>query len=173
MYLDGEAFFEVATDTARPFIVHTASGTARALGTKFDVHAYGDSPSMSVVVAEGAVAVKGVAESPDSLILRRADLGRLWTDGRLDHSTNVDISAYLAWTRDELVFDRTPVPEVVRQLARWYGIDVRLGDSVLVGHAVTAWIGSQSFIDAIHTIAATLGARVEDRGSSYLLWSRQ
>src|SRR5438034_4440742 len=57
VYLEGEAYFSVVHDTARPFVVHTPHSAIRAIGTRFGVHAYGDAAAERVAVAEGAVAL--------------------------------------------------------------------------------------------------------------------
>src|SRR5690348_15176219 len=57
VYLDGEAYFRVAHDAARPFVVHTASGAIRDLGTAFGVRAYTDAARERVAVIEGSVAL--------------------------------------------------------------------------------------------------------------------
>ncbi len=177
VYLEGEALFDVAHDPTRPFLVHARHATARDIGTRFNVRAYGDAPDVAVLVTEGSVSLTGAAAGAapaarDSLILRRADLGRIHEGGRLAVAHNADTTNYLAWTRGELVFDRTPVPEAVTQLARWYGVDVRLGDPGLAHHALTTSLGTQPFAEAIGLIATALDARVERRGASYLLFAK-
>src|SRR5260370_12988010 len=57
VYLEGEAYFSVVHDAARPFIVHTASGAIQDIGTRFGVHAYGDAERERVAAGEGAVAL--------------------------------------------------------------------------------------------------------------------
>src|SRR6267378_4397219 len=59
VYLEGEAYFRVVHDAARPFVVHTAGGAIRDIGTAFGVRAYGDAARERVAVVEGAVAVTG------------------------------------------------------------------------------------------------------------------
>src|SRR5256886_6694326 len=57
VYLDGEGFFRVVHDAARPFVVHTPGGAVRDIGTRFGIHAYSDAARERVAVVEGAVAV--------------------------------------------------------------------------------------------------------------------
>src|SRR5256885_2909792 len=57
VYLDGEGFFRVVHDAARPFVVHTPGGAVRDIGTRFGIHAYSDAARERVAVIEGAVAV--------------------------------------------------------------------------------------------------------------------
>jgi hypothetical protein len=59
VYLDGEAFFEVAHDASRPFIVRAARGTARAVGTKFNIDAYYSSPELAVLVVRQSDGIPG------------------------------------------------------------------------------------------------------------------
>jgi len=173
VYLDGEAYFEVAHDPGRPFAVHTARAVARDLGTKFNVRAYHDTGDIVVAVAEGAVGLKASGRpAADSLVLRRADVGRTTADGRLSVTHAVELNAYLAWTRGELVFDRTPSTEAIAQINRWYGVDVRLGDSTLATYSLTTTLSTQPFSQALAIVAAALDAGVQRQGSSYLLLAK-
>src|SRR6266571_8994863 len=57
VYLEGEAYFSVVHDAARPFIVHTAGGAIQDIGTRFGVHAYGNAERERVAVVDGAAAL--------------------------------------------------------------------------------------------------------------------
>src|SRR2546425_3860675 len=59
VYLEGEAYFSVVHDAARPFVVHTGSGAIRDIGTRFGVHAYGGAARERIAVGGGAGALAG------------------------------------------------------------------------------------------------------------------
>ncbi|MGH7719263.1 MAG: FecR domain-containing protein [Gemmatimonadaceae bacterium] len=187
VYLEGEAYLAVASDPRRPFIVHTARGTARALGTKFNVHAYAGDAGLTVVVAEGMVALKaapvrdtayfpGIAKTSgrrpaavDSVILREADLGRLDAEGHLSVERDVDVDAHLAWTQGRLLFANVPLREVIPRLNRWYDIDVRLGDSSLADYPYTASLTDESLPQVLQLLSTALEVRIEQRGKTVTL----
>jgi ferric-dicitrate binding protein FerR (iron transport regulator) len=181
--LDGEAYFDIAHDTARIFTVHTAFGSARDVGTKFAVRGYQNGPNVTVTVVEGSVVLKPLAAgranesgtarrvTMDSVILLKADVGVSTSDGRLTAVRGAPTDASLAWMSGRLVFDTTSVRQAVAQINRWYDADVRLGDSTLARQRLTASLTNEPFVQAIQIIAGALDAHVERRGTTYLLFT--
>lgn len=168
VYLEGEAFFEVAHAADRPFLVHTDDGVIRVVGTAFNVQAYAGDEGARVAIAEGAVALlvrsSIRADADSAVVLRPRQLGVL-DDHRLRAVvSDVDLAPYLAWREGRLVFDDTPFPEVVRRLERWYDLEISGAslDSVDRLHAVF----SREPVDVvIGDIAVALGLDVEFDGN--------
>lgn len=186
VWLDGEAYFEVVHDAAKPFRVHTARLVAQDLGTKFLVRAYAESSDIRVVVAEGlvslrrarnAVAVRptptAVGASNDTLLLRPRELGRLDADGRLTSQSGVELDDYTAWTSGRLVFTNTPLSDAIPRLSRWYDVELRLGDASLGRETFTATLTHEPLPDVMALLAATVRARVERRGDTLVLIRRR
>lgn len=151
----GEAYFHVAADAARPFVVTAANGEITALGTAFDVKLLPD--GVRVAVTEHAVAVAVGRESPVRLT-EGYDL-RYGPDG-IDSPEPSDAAAVLAWRQDRLFFQDAPLGEVVADLGRY-----RRGHVLIVGDAlrtlpVTGFFHTTQTESALQTIAATLPVRV-------------
>jgi transmembrane sensor len=190
VYLDGEAYFEVAHDVASPFTVHTARGVVKDLGTKFNVRAYtdGSDRSVEVVVAQGVVALEPRAPTAahvprasaaasgapvaSTIVLRASDLGRIDANGDLSTRHGVDVVSYLAWTRGELVFKNLPMRDVLSTLTRWYDADLRVGDSTLAAYPVTATLTGERLADVVNLLANALDARVEHQGHTIIFRRR-
>ncbi len=121
--LEGQAYFDVARDPARPFVVHSRAATVQVLGTRFDVAAYPEDARVLVTVAEGSVDVR--ARGAGQAVLKPGDIGavREGEDPDVHHVASLD--PYIGWTDGRLVFARSPFPEVMLRLKRWYGVDVR------------------------------------------------
>ncbi len=174
LYLDGEAYFQVAPDSQRPLRVHTAASLTEDLGTAFVVQAYADQVATEVVVAEGRVALSradttAVPHSP-ALVLEARDLGRLEPRGVAAVRRAVDVGRYLAWTKGVLAFDGTPLGDVVRTLGRWYNVEIRLADSAIATRRLTATFQNESIDQVLKRIGLTVGLRVERaEGSVFLL----
>jgi transmembrane sensor len=162
--LVGEAYFDVAHDPSRPFRVHTSRGVAEDVGTSFVVTAYDDQPVLRVVVASGRVAL-------DSVELGPGDLGEIDSSGTttVQHGTNV--AEAIAWTEGQLIFNGVPLTEAIARLSRWYGTDIRLGDSTLAKRRVSAVFDDESATEAIGAIARSLHLRIERRESVVTLYS--
>lgn len=168
--LEGEAFFEVVHDGARPFRVSTAAGIAEDLGTAFVVSHYAGMRSMRVGVASGSVIVRRDSAATNGTTLNRGDLARIGPDGRVSVSRNVDMDDELAWTTGKLAFDRVPLRDVVPMLARWFDADIRLGDSTLNDVRYTGSFRNEPIAQVLDLLAASLDARVaRDRGA-YVLY---
>jgi transmembrane sensor len=174
LYLDGEAYFQVAPDSQRPLRVHTAASLTEDLGTAFVVRAYGQAAT-EVVVAEGRVTLRRggadttAASRAGALVLGARDLGRLDASGVATIRRGVDVGRYLAWTRGVLAFDGTPLGDVVLTLGRWYNVEIRLADSALAARRLTATFQNESMDLVLKRIALTVGLRVERSEGSVLL----
>ncbi|MDE3214822.1 MAG: FecR domain-containing protein [Gemmatimonadota bacterium] len=173
VYLDGTAYFHVAHDDRKPFTVHTANAVTRDVGTRFVVRAYPADGSTAVVVTEGSVAL----EAPDTAtaraaVLTRDELGVL-ADGQSRATVSaVDPARYTAWMRGRLVFRDTPLGDVVRELGRWYDVDVELGDPSLAAVPFSASFAVETVREAIATITTVLPLRAARRGPVVTLFRR-
>ena len=117
----GEAYFEVAKNKAIPFIVSVNGAEVQVLGTHFNVMAYNDEPAMKTTLLEGSVKfVKGSASS----LLRPGQQSQLSENGQMKVVSDVDVDAVTAWKNGNFHFEGVEVEAVVRQLSRWYNVEV-------------------------------------------------
>lgn len=125
VYLEGEAYFEVAKDPSRPFIVRTAVQEIRALGTKFNVMAYQGDSLVVTTLLEGAVSLtsseKGKAK--EKAILLRPDEQLVYN--RLTgqaHLSKVDASQFTSWTSGYYYFPDQSLESILYRLGYVYGV---------------------------------------------------
>lgn len=118
--LTGEAYFEVAKDAKRPFVVRSAGQHIQVLGTHFNVNSYTDEPSVRTTLVEGLVEVTSASQK---LQLHPGQQSSLTSNGRLKLQT-VDTAPIIAWTNHEFMFDGDDIESVMRKIARWYNIEV-------------------------------------------------
>lgn len=124
--LTGEAFFEVARDDKRPFIVETSSFSTTALGTSFNIHAYPGEQEV-VTLHTGKVSVK-MAEDPSiEAILIPGEKVVLSENNDLVKTT-FDMETEALWKNGILYFQDTPFSEGISTLERWYGVDIEVND---------------------------------------------
>ncbi len=115
----GEVYFEVAKDVGRPFVVRAGDRSIAVLGTSFDVTNYIDEPFKATLLS-GAVKV---AEGNQSLLLKPGNQAK--ADGQYLHLvTSADTAAIVAWKQGDFRFRGESIEAVMRQLSRWYNIDV-------------------------------------------------
>ena len=122
VFLNGEAYFEVAKNAKMPFQVMLDDGmTVEVLGTHFNIMSYGDEKEVRTTLAEGIVKVtkmkKSVLLSPSKqAVMLKADQSLIVSDANVDKA--------LAWKDGMIEFDGDELPYIMRQLSRWYDVDV-------------------------------------------------
>lgn len=135
--LSGEAYFEVAKNAAAPFRVKVRSahgaGPERAievLGTSFNIMAYDNEPVMRTTLVSGAVRVTGegalaLLQPGQQAVMNNTGAGGI----RVEKAAPEEA---LAWTNNEFYFSNTNIYSIMRQISRWYNVDVSYEDSLHV-----------------------------------------
>ncbi len=123
-YITGEAYFEVAKNKLKPFIVSTATGNVRVLGTHFNVNAYSDEEAMATTLLEGSVQVNSNLNKNEALIKpgEQAILGKSGTINIDDHPRTEEI---MAWKNGMFLYKSTDLKTILRQISRWYNVDIQ------------------------------------------------
>lgn len=119
----GEAFFQVAKDRSHAFEVKIGSAVVTVLGTDFDISDYADEPGTPVKTTLVSGAVR-VSDGKEAILLKPGQQARL-QGGALQLLPEVDTEAVVAWTQGTFRFRKASIDEVMRQLSRWYDIDVQ------------------------------------------------
>jgi transmembrane sensor len=157
--LDGQAFFSVAPDKTQPFVVRTAEGEIRVLGTRFDLSARGDDLQLTVV--EGRVSVSGGLEGE----LRAGQVGRVVAGTPLPVLEVDDPHEIIEWTGQFIAFQSTPLAEAVRELMRHYAVQIVITDSTIARRTITAWFSDWSLDDVMTVVCAVAEARCSTEGN--------
>lgn len=121
VFLKGEAFFEVASDTSRPFIVEVGEMDVRVLGTRFNVNAYVPERAIRTTLVSGKVRVSD-REDKAAVVLEPGQQA-VWKKNGLT-MREVDALAVSAWVDGKFYFEEgMTLEEITEQLQRWYDID--------------------------------------------------
>ncbi|ACU60154.1 FecR family protein [Chitinophaga pinensis] len=124
--VSGEAYFEVASNASQPFIVTVNDATTiQVLGTKFNINAYKDESSINTTLLQGAVKV---TYRKASQLLKPGQAAQISQELRL--IPTADVNGVIAWKEGVFAFNNADLPTVMRQLARWYDIEVSYEGSV-------------------------------------------
>lgn len=118
--ITGEVYFEVTHQDTQPFLVHSAGQTIKVLGTEFNVKAYEDEKVIRTTLVSGSVQVETANERIEIEPGQQAILGQ---DSKLS-VTSVDIDQATAWKNGIFQFWNTELKEIMRQLSRWYDVEV-------------------------------------------------
>ncbi len=135
----GEALFDVDPAPERDdptFRVQTPDGTVRVLGTTFSVTHRGD--DTRVVLSEGRVAIDSrVAQRDTTFELKPGDLVSFDQQSGQVQRRTVNPEVYTSWASGQLVFDNTPLPEVVARIESTYGVEVVVQDPNVLDRVVS------------------------------------
>lgn len=132
VYLNGEAFFEVAKNPAKPFIIHLANGTIQVLGTSFNVRAYDDEKVVETSVATGKVAFipkyQKRIQKQDTLLITPNNKVRYSLDEDQANVLPTAAAEDKAWTEGKLIFKALTLQEIAIELERHFGKKVTFVD---------------------------------------------
>ena len=120
--LDGEAFFEVAHDSKKPFIVKTFASDIKVLGTKFNVNADRNAGEFSVTLAEGSVQVSSLAD-PGRIIVMKPDEKVYMADGKL-MVKRTKVKDEIRWKDGIIDIDGLDFDELIDKLEMAFGVDI-------------------------------------------------
>ncbi|WP_099291749.1 FecR family protein [Butyricimonas sp. Marseille-P3923] len=118
--LSGEAFFEVARDESKPFIVETSRMDVKVLGTRFNVNAYTDSEMVSTTLVDGSVEVASGTQKPITLVPGEQAYGEA---GELE-KREVNVRLYTSWIDGRFMFNNVELEEIAKQISRWYDVEI-------------------------------------------------
>jgi ferric-dicitrate binding protein FerR (iron transport regulator) len=121
----GEVYFEVAKDKSKPFTVHVLGQTGnemdvQVLGTHFNINAYNDETNIRTTLIEGAVKIR---QGDKETLLSPGQQAQV-TNGVTNVVPDANISAVTAWKNGRFYFDRNDITIVMRQLAKWYNVEI-------------------------------------------------
>jgi ferric-dicitrate binding protein FerR (iron transport regulator) len=123
--ITGEVYFEVAAKANAPFIVVTPKQEITVLGTGFNINAYSNEAAERTTLLSGRIKVAAGSNGvvTDSKILQPGRQALLHANGHLNVE-EVEAEQYIAWVKNLFWFNHASVPDVMRQLERWYDIEV-------------------------------------------------
>ena len=116
----GEAYFEVAHDVSKPFVVNNGSMDVRVLGTHFNVNAFEDDGNdIKVTLLEGSVKIKNgnatglLKPGQQAVVIKEIKV-----------LNDVDLNLVMAWKNGYFQFDNASLQNVLKEVSRWYDVDV-------------------------------------------------
>ncbi|WP_025762527.1 FecR family protein [Dyadobacter tibetensis] len=160
--LKGEAFFEVASDSSRPFIIQTGEGEIKVLGTSFNVRAQEATP-LRVDVVSGKVQLK---TSSTKKVLIKGQGAEVHADTIQSLVANANMISYKTQIYD---FNASQLGEVVEQIRNGYHADVRLAKSQLSNCRLTLRLEKEPLDTTLAVIAETLQLSLRKEGETYWL----
>jgi ferric-dicitrate binding protein FerR (iron transport regulator) len=132
--ITGEAYFEVAKDARKKFIVRGRGAISEVLGTHFNVNTYTDESSVNVTLLEGSVKVKPVVNGSHAVVIRPGQQAQVKESGEMSVMKDVDLEEVMAWKNGKFQFgEAADISTIMKQVARWYDLHVEY-NGVVQGH---------------------------------------
>ncbi|BAV07172.1 FecR family protein [Filimonas lacunae] len=123
--ITGEAYFDVAKNKQKPFRVKANGTSVEVLGTQFNINAYSDEAAINTTLLEGAVRVK---KGSSQQLLAPGQQAKVSDKGEIVVQSGVNTSEITAWKNNFFSFNNTDIHTLMRQLSRWYDVEVVLGN---------------------------------------------
>lgn len=169
VYLEGEAYFEVAHDQKHPFIVCTQEQVeVKVLGTSFNVRAYADEGKMETVLEEGAVQVRKL----DRELVLHPGMKAMYnySEDRLT-AEKVDTELFTAWRKGHFVFQDETLENILHHLSRWYGMTVFYANEEVKQLIYSGDIRKYDTIqNLLEVMEISGGVRFEIKGNTLLVY---
>jgi ferric-dicitrate binding protein FerR (iron transport regulator) len=125
--ITGEVYFEVSKNRAMPFKVNVNGMQVEVLGTHFNINAYADEATIKTTLLEGTVKI--VADGKASF-LKPGQQASLNANGEIKVSNDADVEEAVAWKNGIFLFKKDDIQTIMRQLARWYDVDIEFKEPV-------------------------------------------
>lgn len=126
--ISGEADFHVVHNAKMPFMVKANGQITKDIGTEFNINAYPDEPGIKTTLLEGRVSV---SKNKSSTTLKPGQQAIISPSTNIIKVYNVDTDEAFAWKNGKFIFSNTPLEEIMRQISRWYDVDVVYKDETL------------------------------------------
>ena len=173
--LEGEAYFKVAPDAEKPFIVCSRGQEVRVYGTEFNVHAYSDEPDIYTTLVEGSVALRLSGDSQQSRELQLTP-GHQTIFNPQSSTFNikeVDTDVVTSWRSGAFVFENQTLEQIMRTLSRWYDFDYEFKDQKLASTVIMGSIPKYGSFAEVSDIFHKLGGiRLRQQGRKVIISSK-
>ncbi|MBX2922794.1 MAG: DUF4974 domain-containing protein [Chitinophagaceae bacterium] len=165
--ITGEAYFEVAKDQLHPFkvSVHSASGKesmqVEVLGTHFNINSYNDEPLASTTLLEGSVKVTAAA---GSTVVKPGQQVQVTEGGKIKMNPDINITDVVAWKDGYFIFRDADLKTIMRQIMRWYDVEVKYENENIPNRYFTADISRNKTLSGVLKILEQSNIRFKLEG---------
>ncbi|MFD2789248.1 FecR domain-containing protein [Arenibacter sp. H213] len=142
VFIEGEAYFIVAKDMDRPFIVHAERVEIEVLGTIFNISSYNEDEEINTVLVEGSVKMSNTFNPNDNVMLKPGAKGSWNKAGYSIAVEEVDVENYTSWITGELIFRNASFSDMTKKLERKYNVSIQNNNLRLSEIKLNAWFST-------------------------------
>jgi len=169
VYLSGEAWFDVARDTSRPFVIDAGAALVEVLGTRFNVNAYRQNPTVEITVESGLVALSSKADLKEVIVMQAGAGGSYDKSQKELTLISSPDPNNISWKTRELFFDGTTLQEVCTLVNAVYGVNMLTKNTELSSCPITVTFRDQSLESILKVLEMTLDLQITRDGDMILL----
>ena len=170
VHLSGEAYFEVARDTNRPFYVVTDAVRVKVYGTEFNVNTYGIGGTQTTLVS-GKVGIRGKSSGREYM-MEPSQLAEFDVNGEFKGIRNVNVRTYTAWKEGFFVFENEGLEDILNRLSRWYDVEFRFKDEKLKEFQFTGTVNRDEGLDGILNLMERMNVVSFEKRNGYI-WVKE
>jgi len=158
IFLDGEAWFQVAKMKEKPFLVHTSMYDVLVTGTTFNVKAYPNENDVTTTLEEGHVSVKSSEnlKLAEDIMLKPGEQLVYNTESKNIQVQEVNTKWYTSWKDNKLVFVNMSLKDLAVLLERKYGIEIEIGDQSILDYHYDGTIKDETILEILEILKRTL-----------------
>lgn len=167
--LQGEAYFDIAQNPEKPFIISTAGTSIQVVGTSFNIKARSDDSEVTVSVTSGQVLFSEEANKANALSLTKGLQGVYSGPGQDLRQEEFSNPNFMAWQTGILEFDQTPLSEAIEPLSEYYGKSFKLLGENFGRCRITSTFDNQSLTEVLEIMELVLEAQVDNQENQILI----
>lgn len=169
VFLTGEAWFDVARDSTRPFVIDAGAALVEVLGTSFNVNAYKENPVVEITVESGLVAMSAKADQKDLIVMKAGSGGTYHKEQKELTLVASSDPNNISWKTRDLYFDGSSLGEVTDLLNRVYGANMVISNPGLASCEITVTFKDQSLEAILNVLEMTLDLKIDRSGDEIRL----
>lgn len=153
--ISGEGLFEVEKMSDFPMLVKTNKGlNIEVTGTKFLIRSYDNDDNALAMLLSGSINLITSGNSNEKVSVKELNPmeAAIITDNKVNILSGADTTKSLAWLQGRLIFENTPMNEVLKQLNRWHGSEFIINDRSILSYSITAQFKSESIVQIMEVL---------------------
>lgn len=154
VFIEGEAYFEVAKDKKKPFVVHSGVMDVLVLGTKFNVYSYPEDDLLCTTLEEGSVNVS-LPGTDKKFTLKPGEQFEYSKSKKSPQLFKVDTRLFTTWKENILRFENAPLFEILKKMERWYNVKFIIDEKINTSERYTTTIKTESLSEILKVLSLT------------------
>jgi transmembrane sensor len=163
--LTGEAWFEVAHEKSKPFIISNGKVRIEVLGTSFYVNTNNTSGNIEVILSSGKIALYYKDKPSVQVLLTPGEKAEILKEEEKISKSSNDNENFLSWKTKIFIFNDDPMNEIIRSLNKVYHANIKLSNKSISNCRITATFDNQSLESILNVLKSTVNLTIRNNGS--------